>query len=302
MIVPTGGMPSAASEDHAVIAALNHRTGAGLVVAGRAEFGKLGGAIFVEWPDGRSAVVTTFLGSLADAERVVDVLNYSHGRGLPVPRHDLVVDIGDRILFVQQRLRQGASRRLTPARVDAMVEINDRFANALTDRPDVPPVSQWFHQPGADSHQTSDLVTEHDPRARDVLGEIIRLTTTSLDETATGTDLVHVDLSAANVLFDENDSATAVVDWNLGAYRGDRLLALVQTRFDREWFVRSPNADAVETDAAHHLDEILADRIHPNTLRTYWAYWLLHHLHKAIRGASPTIIDWQLRMAESRLL
>ena len=49
-----------------------------------------------------------------------------------------------------------------------------------------------------------------------------------------GQELVHVDLSAAKVLFDDEDRATAVVDWNLGVYRG----ALVQTRFDREWFVR----------------------------------------------------------------
>jgi aminoglycoside phosphotransferase (APT) family kinase protein len=84
-----------------------------------------------------------------------------------------------------------------------------------------------------------------------------------------GVDLVHVDLSAANVLFDENDRATGVVDWNLGAYRGDRLFALVQTQLDREWFVRSPDADPVENAAAAHLDEILRDRIAPETLRAY---------------------------------
>ena len=116
-----------------------------------------------------------------------------------------------------------------------------------------------------------------------------------------GTDLVHVDLSAANVLFDENDRATAVVDWNLGAYRGDRLFALVQTRFDREWFVRSPDPDPVENAAAAHLDEILLNRISPATLRVYWARWMLHHLSRAIRSGSSEVVDWHLDMAESRL-
>ena len=116
-----------------------------------------------------------------------------------------------------------------------------------------------------------------------------------------GQDLVHVDLSAANVLFDDEDRATAVVDWNLGVYRGDRRLALVQTRFDREWFVRRPDADDTEMAAARRLDDILHDRIAPATLRVYWAYWLRHHLPRAFRSGAPAVIDWQLELAESRL-
>jgi len=55
---------------------------------------------------------------------------------------------------------------------------------------------------------------------------------------------------------------TPVVDWNLGVYRGDRRLALVQTRFDREWFVRRPAAET---------------------------------------PSEPPRVDWQLALAESRL-
>ena len=114
-------------------------------------------------------------------------------------------------------------------------------------------------------------------------------------------DLVHVDLSAANVLFDDEDRATAVVDWNLGVYRGDRRLALVQTRFDREWFVRRPDADDTEMAAARRLDDILSDRIAPDTLRVYWAHWLPHHLPRAFRSGAQAVIDWQLELAELRL-
>lgn len=295
-------MLSATADDDALVGAINRRTGAGLTVHGRAEFGKLGGAIFVEWPDGRPAVATIFHGGLADAERVTHVLNHLQSRGFPVPRHELVVDLDDRVAFVQERLHQGASRTLTTKRIDGIVEINERFAGALTDLSDVPPVAQWFQQDGVDPRHILDLVPQHDRRARDVLGEIIDLTTTASGaELLTGNDLVHVDLSAANVLFDEDDSATAVVDWNLGVYRGNRLVALIQTRFDREWFVQPHNADATQVAAARHLDEILAARIPPDTLRTYWAYWLLHQLPKAFRSGSPSVIDWQLAMAESRL-
>ena len=53
--------------------------------------------------------------------------------------------------------------------------------------------------------------------------------------------------------------------------------------------------------AARRLDEILDDRIAPDTLRVHRAYWLRHHLPRAIRSGAPAVIDWQLALAESRL-
>lgn len=230
---------SATADDDALVEGINCHSGAESTVHGRAEFGKLGGAIFVEWPDGRPAVVTMFHGGLA---------------------------------------------------------------GALADLPDVPPVARWFQLEGGDPAQILGLVNASDQRPRGIVEQIVQITSrTSSAELLTGDDLVHVDLSTANVLFDASDTATAVVDWNLGVYRGDRRLALVQTRFDREWFIQSPDAGAAEIAAAGHLDEVLADRIDPETLRVYWAFWLHHHLPKAFRSESATVIDWQLAMAESRL-
>jgi aminoglycoside phosphotransferase (APT) family kinase protein len=290
---------SSAAQDHAVVSAINSRTGAGLRVAGRAQHGRLGGAIYAEWPDGRQAVVTRFLGPRAEADRTAEVLAYVRERGLPVPRHDLVVDLHDGVAFVQERLASAPPRRLTPARVDALVEINDRFAGALAARPDVPAPPLHLARGGGSSPR-HEALEAHSQRSRRMLDEIHRISLREPRDIA-GVDLVHVDLSAANVLFDEHDRATAVVDWNLGAYRGDRLFALVQTRFDREWFVRSPDADPVEDAAAAHLDEILLDRISPATLRVYWARWMLHQLPRAIRSASSEVVNWHLDMAESRL-
>jgi hypothetical protein len=288
-----------ATRDHEVVSAINRRTGAGLRVVGRASDGRLGGAIYAQWPDGRPAVVTRFLGSLAEATGTAEVLAYVRDRGRPVPRHDLVVDLDDGVAFVQERLPSAPPRRLTPARIDALVEINDRFAGALAARPDVPMRLLRLDRGGHPSRR-HEVLEAHSPRSRRVLDEILRIGRREPREMV-GDDLVHVDLTAANVLFDENDNATGVVDWNLGAYRGDRLFALVKTRFDREWFVQSPNADPVENEAAAHLDRILADRIAPAVLRTYWAYWMLYQLYWAIRSAQPEAVDWHLDMAESRL-
>lgn len=93
-----------ARRDHEIVSAINRRAGAGLRVVGRAPHGKLGGAIYAEWPDGRPAVVTRFLGPLAEAKRTAELLAYVRDRGLPVPRHDLVVDLNGDVMFVQERL------------------------------------------------------------------------------------------------------------------------------------------------------------------------------------------------------
>ena len=284
-------------DDAALVAAINERIGAGLTVTGRAEHGRLGGAIYAEHPDGRPVVLTRFVGSHADAQRVADIVNAAGARGLPVPRHELVVDLDGLVVFVQERLPTAVSRPLDPARIDALVEINDRFAGALSERPDVP-TPPWSHRDRPEHYY--DVLAGHGARSRGVLAQIRHVRSLGAPELA-GTDLVHVDLSAANVLFDHRGRATAVIDWNLGAYRGDRLFALVQTRFDREWFLRAPEPDPDGVAAARHLDEILADRLAPDLLRRYWADWLLHHLHQSIASRPPEVVDWQLDLAEARL-
>lgn len=291
-----GGMNPA---DETLVAAINDRTGAGLALRGRAEHGKLGGAIYVEWPDGRAAIVTRFLGSLDDAERTAEVLAYVRDRGVPVPRHHLVVALDDGVAFVQERLPRIPSR-LTAARVDGLVAINDRCAGVLAPRPDVPAPAMCRQR--SDDPAGHPRLAELGRPHRRVLEELSCIRRRAPAEIAAGTDLVHIDLSPANVLFDETDRATAVVDWNLGVYRGDRMFALVNTRFDREWFVRSPDADPVESRAAAHLDEILAERIDPGRLRSYWALWLLHHLSRTLDSGPLEALEWQLDMAQSRLL
>lgn len=284
---------SSVQEDDDVVAEINRRTGAALTFAGRSERGKMGGAIYVQWPDGRQGVVTRFHGALAEAERVADILAYARDRGLPVPRYEAVVAIDDGVVFVQERLPAGPPSRLTPARVDAIADINDRLAGALADLADVspPPMCRLHSRDGLQR------LAEHSPRAGHTLDHLVRVGSQRATEMEAGTDLVHVDLSAANVLFDGSGTATGIVDWNLGAYRGDRHFALVTTRFDREWFVRAPDADPIELAAAARLDEILADRIAPATRRIYWAQWLLHRLQKTV---DPAAIDWHFELAEGR--
>lgn len=289
-------------DDRRTIAALNERSGAGLELLGRATAGKLGGALLVRWPDGRAGVVTVFGGDATAAARVATSLNELAGSGLPVPRHDLVVDLGERVVFVQERLPAPSPRKFSEAQVDAIWAISERFAGAATALSAVPPVRDWFlpvDGPGYDG--VARAAAAASSRAEVVVAELVDVATSRLD-VLEGTDVVHVDLNAANVLFDADDVATGVVDWNLGLFAGPRHLALVQTRFDREWFVRGEAPDLDETAAAHYLDELLRERVDPERLRAWWAFWLLHGLPKAFAGRDTAVLDWHLDLADTRIL
>jgi len=155
-------MRSHRPDDDDLVEAINRSTGTRLMVRGRSTTGELGGGVFVEWPDGRPGVVTIFQGGVRNARLVADLLNSLQTRGLPVPRHELVVDLGDRVVFVQQRLPSGPSRPLSPHRVDGIAEINERFAGAVVDVPTVPSVSEWFRSGEREVRPAARV----DPRAR----------------------------------------------------------------------------------------------------------------------------------------
>ncbi len=287
-------------DDTALIDEVNRRSAAGLRPVGRAAEGTLGGALFVEWPDGHAGVITHYLGSLAEAERTADVLRYARERGLPVPRQELVLALGDQVILVQEQLPGSSAETVTPAVIDAIVAINDRFANVLADRPDVPTLPLCLGASG-DPYPRHEILAEHSDRTRKILDAIIQVGRENPGE-LTGNDLVHIDLTSPNVLFDRSGVITGVVDWNLGAYRGDRHLALVKTRFEQEWAMHAADPNPAELAATAHLEGILNERIAPVTLRKYWAHRILYQLHFALQFAPPEVLAWHLEVAESRLL
>jgi hypothetical protein len=286
--------------DEALVGAVNWRSGAGLQIMGRGERGTLGGAIYVRWPDGRSGVVTPFLGTLSEAERTAGVLQHARRRGLPVARHDLVLAVDQDVIVVQERLAGSPPAHVTPAVIDAIVAINDRFAGVLADRPDVPIRPLCLDHSG-DPYPRHEVLATHSDRSRLILDAIRKIGVPGPRE-MTGDDLLHVDLTGPNILFDDIGVITGIVDWNLGAYRGDRHLALVKTRFEEEWGIHSMprNPDAVA--AAAHLDSILTDRVPATTLHRYWAHRILYQLYWAIQESPPDVLDWHFDVAETRLL
>lgn len=289
-------------DDRSTIDQINESTGAGLIMEGRASAGALGGAILARWPDGGQAVITVFHGNRSVARRVATAVNELVVAGLPVPRHDLVVELEHGVAFVQQRLPSGPFLKFSEAQVDAILAVNERFAGAGALVTDVPPISEWFLPEGLRSYdRVMALSAEYGERAHSVVSHLVNIALANQD-LLRGDDIVHVDLNAANVLFDERNHATGVVDWNLGIFTGPRDLALIQTRFDREWFVQMPSSDEGETAAANYLDRLIVERIDEESRRVWWAYWLLHWLPKAFSlDEQPGVLGWHLDLAEERV-
>lgn len=289
-----------ADDDEALIRSINRLAGAGLTRVGRAEHGTLGGAIFVELRNGQPGVVTRFLGPIEDAQRTANVLDHARSHGLPLPRHYLVLKVDHAVIVVQERLPGAPGTKATPAMVDSIVALNERFANALADRHDVPTLPMCLDRSG-DPYPRHEVLAAHSDRSRRILAAI-KHTATQGPSAAVGHDLVHIDLTPDNVLFDDRGVVTGVVDWNLGAYRGDRWLALVKTRFEQEWSLHATTPRPSDAAAATHLDAILDEHVPPALLRMYWAHRLLYQLHWILQSSAPSeIVNWHLDVAEQRL-
>lgn len=269
----------------ALVDEVNAATGADLVLRGIAAQGGTGGAVFVQWPDGRQGVVTPSVAPLAALQQQADLMILARSRGIAVPEYQLVVPLAERRVIVQERV-PGEVKRLDVAKLETMIEVNEQFADLLADRPDVPvPMLLLRHERGCGPLET------HSARSRRLLDCVREVGEVEMH----GTDLVHADLNHTNVLFDDDGTLTGVIDWDLSTARGDRHFGLVKMRYILQWEAPDPVVLA-------RLDEILEDLIEPDTLRAYWAHWGLRLVDWSISHFGPREIDLHLELAESRLL
>lgn len=276
----------------AVIEQINARTGVGLVLTGLADqIGGVSSAAFVAWPDGRQSALTRPPTSLWLMRLTATVLNEAREQGLPVPRHQLVLELGDGYLaVVQERLPGHHVDTLGQTTVAAFVATNERFTGLLRTHPQVPPPPA-FPADGPGYGAFEHTLGKYSRRGR-------RLLTRLLDVDGgqplrmRGDDLVHTDYSPGNVLFDDAGQVSGVVDWNFGAARGDRHYALVGLRWG------SAGRRAVKPGEMARIDAAMAI-LDPATRRSYDAHWIVYHVHRSITEAfSPDRIESDLARAE----
>lgn len=281
-----------------VVLALNERAGCGLDVVGLIEQGQ-SGAAYVKWPDGRDGVVTTAFASIDLMRRTADVLAYVRTLGVPVPAHDFLFDLGDgRVAVVQERLPGSTVKRPDVATVDAIIAVNERFAGLLADRPDIGPPPLSLGRPGDDI--PVDLIEGHSERARRLLDAT---RSTAGDRDIVGDDLVHVDLTVGNMLFDSAGRISGVIDWNYGIARGDRHFGVVKLLHTLSFAAATPHADIRPTEGAiDRIVEFLTSRLDPKTLDRYWAHQTLNMLYASRRWGTDEAFVTYLELGESMLV
>ncbi|GAB3415416.1 hypothetical protein GCM10027569_36960 [Flindersiella endophytica] len=114
-----------------------------------------------------------------------------------------------------------------------------------------------------------------------------------------------MDLTVPNVLFSADRTITGVIDWNYGIVRGDRYFALVKLLHTLSFDAASaPGPGRARPDAAAAVDrveQVLADRLDPQTLRRYWAHQTLNMLYSSLRWGTEAAFQTYLRLGESKL-
>ena len=285
-----------------LVAEVNHQAGTALQVVGVAEQGQSGGAVFVRWPDGRGGVVSRSPLLIDEARQTAEVLSEARSQGLPVPRHEVLVELGAStgggVAVVQERLPGRPARRTDVRVVEAMLDLNEQFAGLLAERSDVRIPLLYLHQSGpvVPRHE---VLEQYSDRSRRLLSSIREVGAQEM----VGDDLVHPDFTVPNVLFDEAGRITGVVDWNLGVLRGDRRWALIKLRFDLTWAAAFPGGDqgSTQAEAIERVDAAIDSSLEPDLLQAYWAHWTLVQLHWAILHHPPEVIDLHLALGERRL-
>ncbi len=282
-----------------LVQALNDRARCGLEITGIIEQGQ-SGAAYVRWPDGRNAVVTTAFGAMAHMRQTADVLAEVRMRGIPVPEHQFLFEIRPgTVAVVQERLPGTTVKAPDVAAVEAVVAVNDRFASLLADRPDVAPPPLSLGRPGDPS--STEPLRRHSARSRRLL-RVIRRTAGAAPDVA-GDDLVHVDLTVPNMLFDRDGGITGVIDWNYGVARGDRNYALVKLLHNLSHAAMTKDGNQHPTDAAvDYVGRVVEERMDPAVIRRYWAHQTVNALYGSDRWGTEQAFMTHLALGESRLL
>jgi aminoglycoside phosphotransferase (APT) family kinase protein len=282
----------------AAVAEINARTGSRLELIGLDEqTGGTSSAAYVRWPDGRECALTRTTIPIDWMRRTAEVLSALRAEGLPVPRHDLVMELSDgRLAVLQERLPGRPLKRVESIDIDAMVTANDQFADVLANRRDLPELPRVMHHSVDDRVKCKTLET-YSNRSRRLLEQIQEIVRVSPQDMPGG-GLVHPDFGLGNVLFDESRRVTGVVDWNGGATAGDHRFALMKLSLN---MAAEGEVYGVQSESRERLDAIMKT-IEPELLRLYWAQWTLCNVFHAIDNGFPTQrVEEELTLGENRL-
>jgi hypothetical protein len=256
------------------------------------------GAWLVRWPDGHPGVLTWAPPSPAgaSADHLGDIqalMEVARGAGVPVPRYEAVVDVGELgTAVIQERAVGTIPSVVTAELVDRVVELAEIRRGLLAGSVFAGrPMPLYLSRSGPGFCQHEPLRT-HSARTAALLEAIEALA--GPGDSVVGDDLVHLDYHLGNVLVDPERPAevTAVLDWD-GAASGSVALDLAVLAFDLTWRSPGPLQERVE---AH-----LRATAEPDLVRRVQAHQALRLVDWSIRHYGPDELHHWLGVAEARL-
>ncbi|WP_195909236.1 phosphotransferase [Microlunatus sp. Gsoil 973] len=275
---------------------MNDRTGASLRLAGLADRGEVGAA-YVQWPDGRTGVLTRSAAPVDVIQRTGRLLAGAAAAGLPVPAYQKIVDLGTQRVIIQERLPGSPPDNVDNRLVGDLLDLVDRFTGLGDGGVDLE-LYLTSSGPGFCLHET---LAGHNDRSRRLLARIRAIAAEQPDDRPeSGNDLVHLDFHPANVLVDRG-RISGLVDWD-GVARADRRFALVTLSFDLSIRLRTgTECRGLDGSGVERVVEQLACAA-VEDVRRWWAHMSLRQVEWTIRhGYDRAVVDWYETIAERGL-
>jgi aminoglycoside phosphotransferase len=284
--------PTAALDPLALITMVEAATGERLELLGTAAVGEVGAA-FVRRADHSEAVLSGGPDARA-LRRAAEGLELAREAGLPVPRYLEVVEHGQTVALLQERLPGRPPSRVDDHLVKQLLDFVDKLKDLLPSS--VGPGATDLHLVSSGlGYCLHGSLAAYDARTRELL-RWVRSVGSEHGTLLPGSDLVHLDLHPANVLVDPTGTITGVVDWD-AAGRGDARLAWVTLLFDLAWGTAFDSRyGRLESRTMRRLDKQIAT-LDPGLLRQCWAHMSLRQVDWSLRHHGRELVEHQLQVA-----
>ena len=284
--------PTAALDPLALIDLVEAATGERLELLGTSGAGEVGAA-FVRREDHSEAVLSGGP-SAAALRRAAEALELARAAGLPVPRYLEVVEHGQAVALLQERLPGRSPDRVDAQLVTQLLGFVDGLRDLLPGSlgPEPTELHLLGSGPGYCIHES---LERFDERTRELLGWV-RSVGTAEGTRLAGSDLVHLDLHPGNVLVDDAGTISGVVDWD-AAGRGDARLAWVTLLFDLRRgaaFDRRYGQPGGRT--VGRVEEQVAS-LDRGLLRQCWAHMSLRQVDWSLRHHGRALVEHHLGVA-----
>ena len=284
--------PTPTLDPLALIDVVQAATGEQLELLGTSGVGEVG-VVFVRRADRSEAVLSG--GFEAGAlRRAAQGLELARAAGLPVPRYEGVVEHGQAVALLQERLPGRLPDRVDDHLVDQLLHFVEGLRGLLPDS--LGPMATDLHLLSSGSgYCDHESLARFDQRTRELLWWV-RSVGSEVGTFLPGSDLVHLDLHPGNVLVDDAGTITGVVDWD-AAGRGDARLAWVTLLFDLLRGVSAdPRYERLGGATVRRIEEQI-QTLDIGLLRQCWAHMSLRQVDWSLRHHGRELVEHHLRVA-----